>query len=126
MLATPIVLLITHTYSKGLQINDFTHDTYLRNAGRNFQHDSLGRYFNDSDGSERHSFRKERCKLVELSEEAYEIGCDYDYERQAWIVKDRYERCGHAGDDCDCYGRIHAGEKASAETIARMIREDSN
>ena len=37
----------------------------------------------------------------------------YDYTNQAWIVNGKYQRCGHVG-DCNCYGRIHAGESPAA------------
>ena len=37
----------------------------------------------------------------------------YDYTRQAWVVHGVYIGCGHEGltEDCNCYGREHAGEK---------------
>lgn len=35
----------------------------------------------------------------------------YDYHNQAWVLDGVYQRCGHPEEmDCDCYGRIHAGE----------------
>lgn len=37
----------------------------------------------------------------------------YDYKNQAWVVDDHYERCGHL-DECNCYGRQHEGELATA------------
>lgn len=38
----------------------------------------------------------------------------YDYDNQAWTINGRYVRCGHPESmDCGCYGRLHAGEKAS-------------
>jgi hypothetical protein len=40
-------------------------------------------------------------------------GTRFDYDRQAWIVDGRYQRCGHPDTmACDCYGRLHAGELA--------------
>ena len=37
----------------------------------------------------------------------------YDYTNQAWVIDGLYQRCGHPEDmDCQCYGRIHAGEEA--------------
>lgn len=36
--------------------------------------------------------------------------CEYDYVNQAWVKDGRYERCGHQGDTCGCFGRLHAGE----------------
>ena len=35
----------------------------------------------------------------------------YDYEHQAWVVDGRYVRCGHET-ACQCYGRLHEGERA--------------
>lgn len=36
----------------------------------------------------------------------------FDYDRQAWALGGRYIRCGHPESmNCDCYGRIHAGEE---------------
>lgn len=38
----------------------------------------------------------------------------YDYENQAWVVNGLYEPCGHPeGMDCQCYGKLHAGEPAT-------------
>jgi hypothetical protein len=36
----------------------------------------------------------------------------FDYHNQAWVKDGRYVRCGHPGDSCNCYGRIHEGEEA--------------
>lgn len=37
----------------------------------------------------------------------------YDYDRQCWVSRGRYVECGHPSSmRCQCYGRIHAGEKA--------------
>lgn len=37
----------------------------------------------------------------------------FDYDRQAWVQKGRYIRCGHPEDmGCDCYGKLHEGEPA--------------
>jgi hypothetical protein len=39
----------------------------------------------------------------------------YDYDNQAWYQNGVYVLCGHpASFDCDCYGKLHAGEKVSA------------
>jgi hypothetical protein len=36
----------------------------------------------------------------------------FDYKHQAWVVRGRYQRCGHpALDHCKCFGRLHAGER---------------
>jgi len=36
----------------------------------------------------------------------------YDYERQAWVLGSRYQRCGHpASMNCQCYGRLHENEE---------------
>ena len=40
--------------------------------------------------------------------EEREIG--YDYKNQAWVVGGKYVRCGHQGNSCQCYGRLHEGE----------------
>ncbi len=38
----------------------------------------------------------------------------FDYEKQVWIVDGKYQRCGHPETmDCKCYGKEHAGEKAT-------------
>lgn len=37
---------------------------------------------------------------------------EYDYVNQAWIKDGKYVRCGHQT-DCNCYGRIHEGQKAT-------------
>jgi hypothetical protein len=48
----------------------------------------------------------------------------YDYTNQAWIVEGRYIRCGHPEDmECDCYGRIHAGESATPPIAAEADPE---
>ena len=37
----------------------------------------------------------------------------YDYERQVWILKGIYQRCGHPENmTCQCYGKLHAGKAA--------------
>jgi len=36
----------------------------------------------------------------------------YDYEKQVWIKDGKYVGCGHKGEECDCFGRLHAGEPA--------------
>jgi hypothetical protein len=39
----------------------------------------------------------------------------YDYDKQAWYQNGVYVPCGHpASMHCDCYGKLHAGEKVSA------------
>lgn len=44
----------------------------------------------------------------------------YDYERQAWVLNGKYQRCGHPDSmGCNCYGRIHEGEATSR--ISDMI-----
>ena len=38
----------------------------------------------------------------------------YDYDNQAWVQYGRYLRCGHPDNmDCQCYGKLHAGEKTT-------------
>lgn len=38
----------------------------------------------------------------------------YDYDKQAWIIDGKYQRCGHPESmDCKCYGKEHAGETAT-------------
>ena len=45
----------------------------------------------------------------------------YDYENQAWVVDGRYVRCGHpASMNCNCYGRLHAGEETLPELGRRL------
>ena len=40
----------------------------------------------------------------------------YDYERQAWVVNGKYQRCGHPDEmRCDCNGRQHEGEETRPE-----------
>ena len=40
----------------------------------------------------------------------------YDYENQAWVEKCRYVKCGHPESmECNCYGRIHEGERCNAQ-----------
>jgi hypothetical protein len=41
------------------------------------------------------------------------IETQYDYDNQAWIISGLYADCAHPVDHgCQCYGRLHAGEKA--------------
>ena len=41
------------------------------------------------------------------------VATQYDYDHQCWIVNGVYARCYHAASmNCQCYGRVHAGEKA--------------
>ena len=49
----------------------------------------------------------------------------FDYDVQAWVMDGYYVRCGHAGDACRCYGRLHEGEaapKASGRASAEEWR----
>jgi len=40
----------------------------------------------------------------------------YDYDNQAWVVNNKYERCGHPQEmNCNCYGKLHEGEKPIKE-----------
>ena len=40
----------------------------------------------------------------------------YDYKNQAWVVNGKYIRCGHPAEmNCQCYGKLHEGEKAPEE-----------
>jgi hypothetical protein len=40
----------------------------------------------------------------------------FDYDSQCWIVDGHVQRCGHPEMmNCQCYGRIHEGEPATAE-----------
>ena len=35
----------------------------------------------------------------------------YDYDKQAWVLRGKYVRCGHPEEmDCKCYGKIHEGD----------------
>ena len=39
----------------------------------------------------------------------------FDYTNQAWYSKGVYIRCGHPENiNCNCYGKLHAGEKVGA------------
>jgi hypothetical protein len=45
--------------------------------------------------------------------QATHVETQYDYDNQAWIVNGLYARCYHSASmGCDCYGRLHEGEKA--------------
>lgn len=47
----------------------------------------------------------------------------FDYDHQAWVRNGRYIRCGHSAEyNCQCYGRLHAGERApdSASEYLRL------
>jgi hypothetical protein len=47
----------------------------------------------------------------------------YDYDRQAWTLDGLYVKCGHVPEmQCQCYGRLHAGERAPG-IYERMMRE---
>lgn len=51
----------------------------------------------------------------------------FDYDKQAWIQNGVYLRCGHQDSmQCDCYGRLHAGEPAQpiGETPAAPAKSD--
>ena len=38
----------------------------------------------------------------------------YDYKNQAWLVNGLYTSCEHPEEmQCDCYGKLHAGEAAA-------------
>jgi hypothetical protein len=40
----------------------------------------------------------------------------FDYKHQAWVVRGRYQRCGHpALMACGCYGRRHQGERPACD-----------
>jgi hypothetical protein len=52
-------------------------------------------------------------ELEERSIAVDENGFGFDYRNQAWIESGFYTRCGHPDAmQCDCYGRIHEGERA--------------
>ncbi|PCH58317.1 MAG: hypothetical protein COC11_03660 [Candidatus Neomarinimicrobiota bacterium] len=45
--------------------------------------------------------------------QATHVDTQYDYDNQAWIVNGLYARCYHSASmGCECYGRLHEGEKA--------------
>ena len=55
--------------------------------------------------------------LVDLEQHQFTHMTQYDYEKQAWIVDGLYTNCGHAQHiDCNCWGRLHQGEKAQTAT----------
>jgi len=58
-------------------------------------------------------------ELVEITPPAkHKVVLGFDYDNQAWIQNDRYLRCHHPAEmNCQCYGRLHNGELADAETI---------
>ncbi len=36
----------------------------------------------------------------------------YDYVNQSWVLNGRYVECGHPVEmKCNCYGKLHEGEK---------------
>ena len=46
---------------------------------------------------------------------AHSTNSYFDYDNQCWIVGGKVERCGHPENmNCGCYGRLHAGEIATA------------
>ena len=48
----------------------------------------------------------------------------FDYDNQAWAKDGVYLRCGHPENmDCNCYGRIHAGEKTVVVPVDRQHGE---
>lgn len=50
----------------------------------------------------------------------------FDYQNQAWVIGGVYQRCGHPETmGCDCFGRIHAGERASWQAIERNKTEQT-
>ena len=45
--------------------------------------------------------------------QAIHVETQYDYDNQAWIVNGVYAKCYHpASMNCQCYGRLHEGEKS--------------
>lgn len=53
---------------------------------------------------------------IERSRQITRLLDGFDYDKQAWVVNGQYIRCGHPEDmNCQCYGRIHEGEKTEAE-----------
>jgi hypothetical protein len=41
------------------------------------------------------------------------VDTQYDYDNQAWVINGLYSDCAHPVDHgCQCYGRLHQGEKA--------------
>jgi len=73
-------------------------------------------------------WKGERMDGVRESSDEYREGrlwAGYDYDRQVWVVDGRYVDCGHpAGMDCQCYGRVHAGEQTVAWTMRCNARPD--
>lgn len=48
----------------------------------------------------------------------------YDYKNQAWIIGGLYQRCNHPAEmECQCYGRLHAGEQAEPPRCHNCGRE---
>lgn len=40
----------------------------------------------------------------------------YDYENQAWVLKGKYQKCGHPESmKCNCYGKLHEGEQCEVK-----------
>lgn len=52
---------------------------------------------------------------MKISQDLYfnkKIKLGYDYLNQAWILDDKYLRCGHDElMNCNCFGRLHQGEE---------------
>jgi hypothetical protein len=47
----------------------------------------------------------------------------FDYENQAWVINGKYERCGHPDSmECDCYGKLHAGETTTATKPESLLQ----
>jgi len=61
--------------------------------------------------------------MTRLSDNYYRDGrlwFGYDYDKQSWVKNGVYIECGHPKTmDCQCYGRLHAGE----ETLPRQREE---
>ena len=51
--------------------------------------------------------------LSDLEQHQFAHMTQYDYDKQCWIVDGLYTNCGHSQHlDCNCWGRLHHGEKA--------------
>ena len=48
----------------------------------------------------------------------------YDYDNQAWVADGLYVRCGHDQSMvCNCFGRLHEGEKAKGPAAGQPFRK---
>ena len=48
----------------------------------------------------------------------------FDYEKQVWIQRGRYLRCGHPDiTRCGCYGREHCGEDIDAGSEQNILEQ---